>query len=60
MGKDEHGEYRTKRVILECYHAMAWAMKTGRPYQTILEPPWPTPASPIRLRKLGVIFSLKQ
>jgi hypothetical protein len=32
--KDEqkYGEYRTKRVILECYDAMAKAMKTGRPY----------------------------
>jgi len=43
--KDEHkyGEYRTKRVILECYDAMAEAMKTGRQYQTILDPP---PADP--------------
>ncbi|MBW1692339.1 MAG: SAM-dependent DNA methyltransferase, partial [Deltaproteobacteria bacterium] len=43
--KDEqkYGEYRTKRVILECYDAMADAMKTGRPYQTILDPP---PADP--------------
>lgn len=43
--KDEqkHGEYRTKRVILECYDAVAEAMKTGRPYQTILDPP---PADP--------------
>jgi len=39
--KDEqkYGEYRTKRVILECYDAMADAMKTGRSYQTILDPP---------------------
>ena len=28
-----------KRVILERYNAMAEAMKTGRPYQTILDPP---------------------
>ncbi|MFH1943245.1 MAG: N-6 DNA methylase [bacterium] len=43
--KDEqkYGEYRTKRVILECYDAMAEAKKTGRPYQTILDPP---PADP--------------
>jgi len=43
--KDEqkYGEYRTKLVILECYDAMAEAMKTGRPYQTILDPP---PADP--------------
>ena len=39
--KDEqkYGEYRTNRMILECYDAMAEAMKTGRSYQTILDPP---------------------
>lgn len=43
--KDEqkYAEYRTKRVILECYDAMAEATKTGRPYKTILDPP---PADP--------------
>ena len=43
--KDEqrHGEYRTKRVILEIYDEMARAMETGRPYQTRLDPP---PADP--------------
>jgi hypothetical protein len=38
-----HGEYRTKRVILEIYDAMAEATRTGRPYQTLLDPP---PADP--------------
>jgi len=38
-----HGEYRTKRVILEIYDEMTEAMKTGRPYQTRLDPP---PADP--------------
>jgi len=38
-----HGEYRTKRVILEIYDAMAKASRTGRPYQTRLDPP---PADP--------------
>ncbi|MBW2097066.1 MAG: N-6 DNA methylase, partial [Deltaproteobacteria bacterium] len=37
--EQKYGEYRTKRVILECYDTMAEAMKTGRPYQTILDPP---------------------
>ncbi len=37
------GEYRTKRVILEVYDAMAEAARTGRPYQTRLDPP---PADP--------------
>jgi hypothetical protein len=34
-----HGEYRTKRVILEMYDAMAEAARTGEPYQTRLDPP---------------------
>ena len=38
-----HGEYRTKRLILEIYDAMAEATRTGRPYETRLDPP---PADP--------------
>jgi hypothetical protein len=34
-----YGTYRTKDRILEIYDAMAEAMRTGRPYQTILDPP---------------------
>ena len=44
--KDEEmyeGDYRTKRVILEVYDAMQDAIRTGRPYQTCLDPP---PADP--------------
>ena len=43
--KDEaaHGEYRTKRVILEIYDEMALAMQGGPAYQTRLDPP---PADP--------------
>jgi hypothetical protein len=43
--KDEqaHGEYRTKRLILEIYDELAEAIVTGRPYQTRLDPP---PADP--------------
>jgi hypothetical protein len=33
------GEFRTKRLILERYDAMADAIRTGEPYQTILDPP---------------------
>jgi hypothetical protein len=33
------GEYRTKRLILEVYDAMAEAIRTGKPYQTVLDPP---------------------
>ena len=39
----EFGEYRTKRVILEVYDAMQRAIDTGKPYQTLLNPP---PADP--------------
>jgi hypothetical protein len=34
-----HGEYRTKRLILERYDAMAEAMRTGEGYRTPLDPP---------------------
>lgn len=39
--KDEmhFGEYRTKRLILEIYDAMAHAIRSGKPYQTLLDPP---------------------
>src|SRR5713101_5662297 len=39
--KDEqaHGEYRTKRVILDIYDAMQQAMETGTSYHTRLAPP---------------------
>jgi hypothetical protein len=33
------GEFRTKRLILDRYDAMAEAIRTGVPYQTILDPP---------------------
>jgi hypothetical protein len=35
----EHGEFRTRRVILEIYDALKQAMETGVPYQTRLDPP---------------------
>jgi hypothetical protein len=38
-----HGDFRTKRVILEMYDAMADAIRTGQPYKTRLDPP---PADP--------------
>jgi hypothetical protein len=34
-----HGEYRTKRLILEIYDELAEAIFTDRPYQTRLDPP---------------------
>ena len=44
--KDEakyDGDYRTRRVILETYDALAESIRTGQPYQTRLDPP---PADP--------------
>jgi N-6 DNA Methylase len=38
-----HGEFRTKRVILEIYDVIAEATRTGKPYDTRLDPP---PADP--------------
>ena len=43
--KDEQkfGDYRTKLVILKIYDAMHSAKESGKPYQTVLDPP---PADP--------------
>ena len=49
--KDEqrYGSFRTKELILEVYDAMAEAMRTGVPYQTILDtPPGRGPRHPAR------------
>ena len=35
----EHGEYRTKRVVLETYDALATATEKGIPYESPLGPP---------------------
>jgi hypothetical protein len=37
--EEKHGEYRTKRVILEIYDEMTEAIRAGNPYQTHLDPP---------------------
>jgi hypothetical protein len=37
--EDRHGEYRTKRLVLEVYDAMQKAIDAGVPYQTVLDPP---------------------
>ena len=41
--EEKHGEYRTKRVILEIYDAIQESIRSGQPYQTRLDPP---PAAP--------------
>ncbi len=40
---EAHGYFRTKNLILARYDAMAQAAATGKPYQTVLDPP---PADP--------------
>ena len=35
----QHGTFRSKDLILQIYDAMAEATRTGKPYQTILDPP---------------------
>jgi hypothetical protein len=45
--QEKWDEYRTKRVILEMYDAMAEAIRTGQPYQTLLDPPPGPPANPL-------------
>jgi len=35
----KHGDYRTKRVILDIYDRMQTAIATSEPYQTLLDPP---------------------
>jgi len=53
--KDEerYGEYRTKRVILEIYDAMQECIRTGKPYQTCLDPPPGPPADELPEWKPG-------
>jgi hypothetical protein len=34
----DHGEFRTKRLVLAAYDAMAAAARTGTPYQTSVDP----------------------
>ena len=36
---ERYGSFRTKEMILRVYDAMAEAARTGRAYQTILDPP---------------------
>jgi hypothetical protein len=37
--EQRYGAFRTKELILEIYDAMTEAARTGKPYQTILDPP---------------------
>ena len=55
--KDEkaHGHYRTKDTILQIYDAMATAIASSQPYQTLLDPPPADPrvAHPLRESEIG-------
>jgi len=37
--EERYGSYRTKELVLTIYDAMQDAIVTGRPYETILDPP---------------------
>jgi hypothetical protein len=49
------GEYRTKRVILEIYDAMAETVRTGIPYRTRLAPPPADPSCRHPKKKIGIL-----
>lgn len=66
-----HGEYRTKRVVLETYDALAKATQTGKPYRTPLDPlpatsgashgvfvPDGTPKDYAEALRMGLLFTL--
>jgi hypothetical protein len=50
-----HGEYRTKRVILDIYDRMQQAIGTGEPYQTLLDPPPADPSYCHPKKKVGIL-----
>ncbi len=55
--KDEEAwhEFRTKRVTLEIYDAMADAVRTGVPYQTRLDPPPADASCRHPKKKIGIL-----
>lgn len=66
-----HGEYRTKRVILETYDALAKAAHAGKPYRTPLDPlpaavgashgwfdPSGAPSDYAEALRMGLLFTL--
>jgi hypothetical protein len=46
---ERFGEYRTKRLILDCYDAMGKAADAGEPYTGLLDPPPSDPSAAHRL-----------
>ena len=55
--KDEtkHGHYRTQQTILQIYDALGEAMKTGQPYQTLLNPLPAAPECRHPKKKVGIL-----
>jgi hypothetical protein len=53
--EEKWGEYRTKRIILEIYDAMAEAIRTGQPYQSRLDPPPADPSCRHPKKKIGIL-----
>ena len=53
--EEKWGDYRTKRVVLEIYDAMAEAIRTGVPYQTRLDPPPADPSCRHPKKKIGIL-----
>lgn len=69
--ENTHGEYRTKRLILEIYDALANAAQNGKPYRTPLDPlpaaigashgwfdPNSTPKDYAEALRVGLLFTL--
>lgn len=54
-----HDEYRTKLMILEIYDAMAEAVRTGKAYETRLDPPPADPSVAPLPRKGGSVIPLR-
>jgi hypothetical protein len=53
--EEKQGDFRTKRIILEIYDAMAEAIRTGRPYQTRIDPPPADPSCRHPKKKIGIL-----
>ncbi len=49
------GDYRTKRLVLEIYDALAESIRTGSPYQTRLDPPPADPSCRHQKKNVGVL-----
>jgi len=53
--EEKWSDYRTKEVILEIYDALTQALRTGRPYQTRLDPPPADPRCCHPRKQIGIL-----